>query len=425
MRRLILALVCIACASQGFPPGGPPHKDPPKLLSVVPESGSINVHPKSVAFHFDEVINEVAGGSGGLEALFLVSPREGKTRVSWHRNELDVRGQHGFRANTAYTITLLPGLADLRGNVTKKPITVVFATGGGIPDGRISGIVFDWIANRPAANAAIEALGRPDTTLVYVAQSDSSGHFAIPFMTAGTYTVRGYIDANSNHILDPREAWDSVHVALKDTAAVELLAFVHDTIGPRLSTVDVRDSVTLRVSFDRPVDPAQTLDTSFFTLKAPDSTTVPLRRVLSAAKFDTLVADSARRADSIRVRADTSLRYRVPLTPPVDSALAAIPKPSRPPPIVEVVVELAQPLQPVKSYRLEAHGVRGLLGKLANSLRTFSTPKPLAPDSTKKGTAADSLRRRATADTSRRPPPAATPTKPRATPPVATPKPPR
>jgi hypothetical protein len=409
VRRLILALAVAGCASPGFPPGGPPDKDPPKLVAVVPESGAVNVKPKHVTFEFDEVINEVATGpastasGGGLSGFFLISPRDGRTHVSWHRSTLEVRGDRPFRAKTAYSVTLLPGLADLRGNPRKQPVTVVFSTGPEIPPQFIRGIIFDWAAGRPAPNAVVEALSRPDTTLAYVAQSDSVGRFVLPFMSPGSYTVRGYIDGNNSRTLDPREAWDSSHIELRDSASVELLAFIHDTIGPRVSTVEPRDSLTLHVSFDRAVDPAQKMDTSLFTLRAADSSIVPIRSALTMAEFERVSGDSARRADSLRAVRDTSLRRR----PSRDTTTQAPPpKPSKPVPTTEVMLQLVSPLKPVQSYRLETHGLRGLLGATASSVRTFNTPKATAtkPDTTKRAVPTDTTHRAPPGAASRRPP---------------------
>ena len=58
MRRLIAlaALFAAACAQPGFPPGGPEEKVPPKLLSLKPDSGAVNVHPEEVSLQFDEVL---------------------------------------------------------------------------------------------------------------------------------------------------------------------------------------------------------------------------------------------------------------------------------------------------------------------------------------------------------------------------------
>jgi hypothetical protein len=46
---------------------------PPKLLSVKPESGSVNVRPNEVNFQFDEVLNEQVGG-GDLNKQVIISP---------------------------------------------------------------------------------------------------------------------------------------------------------------------------------------------------------------------------------------------------------------------------------------------------------------------------------------------------------------
>lgn len=82
MRRLIAAaaLIAAACAQPGFPPGGPQEKVPPKLLSVKPESGAVNVRPDEVNFQFDEVLGEQIAGTD-LNKQVVISPRAGEPRV--------------------------------------------------------------------------------------------------------------------------------------------------------------------------------------------------------------------------------------------------------------------------------------------------------------------------------------------------------
>ncbi|HET7457521.1 MAG TPA: Ig-like domain-containing protein, partial [Gemmatimonadaceae bacterium] len=258
---VVVALAQSACASQGAPPGGPPDAAPPKLVRIIPDTGAVNVKAPRAVFQFDEVVSErPSGGAPSLEAMFVVSPRQGEPDVSWGRDVITVKPRRGFRPNTVYTITMLPGISDLRGNVRKEGATAVFSTGPTIPSTTVRGVVFDWVKSEPAARALVEAIvvppgadtsarARRDST-VYVTSSDSSGRFAFAHLPPGPYVVRGVLDANNNRALDPREAWDSVRVSLADSARVELLTFVHDTLGPRIASVSASDSVTLRVAFD-------------------------------------------------------------------------------------------------------------------------------------------------------------------------------
>lgn len=390
MRRLIVAaLVLLGCAQPGLPPGGPEDKVPPKLVSVSPESGAVNVRAKEVVMKFDEVVSERPASSTAqsLDQLVLVSPRDGDPHAGWHRSTITIGPRHDFRPNTAYTVTLLPGLADLRGNVRKEATTIVFSTGPTIPRTRVAGIVFDWAGGKPLPSAAVEAIARPDSSLVYVARADSTGRFDLAALRPGTYTVIGFNDANNNWALDAREAFDSAHVVLRDTTRVELLAFVHDTIGPSIQNVTTIDSVTLRATFDRPLDPAQTVDTRLVTLKRADSTVVPLRLAMPARAWDSTHVDTTRAADSTarRVGGPPSRPGQPPRpgqpgqagqAPGDTTRRVPAPRPSRPIPPTEVVIVAAQPLAAGATYRLEAHGVRNLLGRAASSSRAFMVPKP-------------------------------------------------
>jgi hypothetical protein len=400
----LVAGAILGCASAQAPPGGPPRKDPPDLLSISPDSNAVDVHPSRVVFTFDEVVSEGPAGSGprsGLGAFFIVSPQTGATGIGWHRDHLSVAPHGGYRTGTVYTVTMLPGVADLHGNVRKRGVAVTFSTGPPIPPTMIRGRIFDWLEGRPTPRAYIDALLRPTNpkdSLDYVTVADSSGAFSLPHLPPGQYTVRGYVDANSNNRLDPIEIWDSVSVTLDsatDSARVELLAFLHDTLGPRVKDVTIRDSVTLRLTFDRGIDPSQTISAGLFTLAAKDSTAIPITRAVSGLAYDSVQtthdrarADSIVRADSLR-RADSGIalhdtaaanrRRALRLARQDSIARAKIPRPSRPAPVQDAVLELGAPLQPGMSYKLHIVGLRGLLGSTRPSDRTVSVPKPPPP----------------------------------------------
>jgi hypothetical protein len=421
VRKLILLCVLVACAQQGFPPGGPPDKEPPKLLETSPDSNARNVSSKEVNLQYDEVLSERPGGASSLDALVLISPRDGAPRVGWHRTRISVRGHKDWKPNTTYTIDVLPGISDLRGNADKAGFHFVFSTGPEIAGASVSGVVFDWPAGHPAPNALVEAVSHPDST-IYIDRADSLGRFTISHMPAGSFTVIGWIDANNNHDLDEHELQDSATITLKDTARVELLAFIHDSIGPHVASVEVRDSLTLHATFDKPVDPAQPLDSAHIMLRAADSSLISTKAIVSAREIDKQRTDSTARADSIRARRDTAFRrqYQAQHRVPTDSnaiaslrrsAVLAAMKPSKPIPVSDILISLVHPLAPGTSYRLEAKDIHNLMGVAASSIRTFTVPKPTPPPPPPKNGAVPPGARPAAplparADTSRPKPPA-------------------
>jgi len=196
----------LACASPGIPPGGPVDTEGPKVLRIVPDSDKTGITPPEVLFVFDEVVSERPASVPSLGALFLISPRDGTPNVSWHRKEVSVRPHRGWKPNTTYTVTMLPGITDLRGNVRNTGGVTVFSTGAAISTSRLAGTAFNWVTGATAPRAFVEARPSTDSTTVYVGVADSTGTFLMRNMTPGTYRVRGIIDENNNKTLDPREA---------------------------------------------------------------------------------------------------------------------------------------------------------------------------------------------------------------------------
>ncbi|MCE9601053.1 MAG: Ig-like domain-containing protein [Gemmatimonadetes bacterium] len=422
----VLVLGVSACASPGIPPGGPPDKEPPQLIRVTPDTNSVNVRARSIVFRFDEVVNERStpltsgsGGNGGggggsgsafasssnassLASLVSVSPGDGRERVTWRRDAIEIEPRNGFRPNTTYRVTILPGLGDLRSNILRVPVELVFSTGPQPTRSTISGLIFDWVGNKTAPGARIEVFSRADSLLRWSARADSTGRFTVRDLAPGTYALRGWLDANADRTIDPRELLDSTTITVDSTVTTELYAFAHDTIGPRIETLEPIDSTALRIKFDRGVDVAWSPDSSTLVIMRNDSSYVRIGVMIPASRFDSLAtaaraaadsaappADSAAPASAGRpARADTSRAPRpVQIAPGARFSLArpgavvdTVPPPklNRPIPIQAWVVRYDAPLPP-GDYRLKVRAIRGLTGVVRASEREFKLRPPAVP----------------------------------------------
>lgn len=376
MRKLAASLIVLAvsaCASPGTPPGGPADTQAPQIVRIAPDSAKTGVRPREVIFQFDEVVSERPSGAPTLSALFLISPRNGEARADWHRTEVSVHPQRGFKANTTYTINLLPGLSDLRGNTRNKGAVTVFSTGPTLASSRISGTLFNWAEGRTIAKGLIEARPVTDTNTVYVTVTDSIGDFTLLNIPNERYRIRGFSDDNANRGLDRREPFDTLITTVTDSAKVELLAFVHDSIGTRLASILLKDSVTLDLNFDNPLSVTSLPTPASIRVRSADSTEVIPVLSVGAPPPDT-VPTALKPPAGVAIPAPAALPIPKVATPPV-----IIRKPSRPVPLRTLRVKLAHPLRPKIIYRVRVSDVQNLIGVAKTSERETSLSGTVAP----------------------------------------------
>jgi hypothetical protein len=383
------AAVGVACASPGMPPGGPPDTEVPVLLRTAPESNAVNVRAPAVLLQFDEVVNERSTGAGpanpgstnSLTTVVTLSPSDGRDRVTWRRTALELRPRGGFRPNTAYRVSILPGLADIRGNRSTEKLEFVFSTGPTIPDGEIHGVLWDWTTGKAAINALVEVYQPTDSMFRWTTRSDSTGEFSVPNLAAGQYALRAWVDANNDRRISFREISDTASVTLVDRAELELYAFVRDTMPPRFETVELVDSTAIRVKFDRGI--LLNWDGRGVSLAAEDSSRVPISQAfVPAARFDSLRRAARARADSVSAAAaDTAGGAD---SAAADTAAAEDADTMPPPPVfnrqvpeLTWVLPLDAPLAP-GAYRLRVIGATGLNGRAADAEREIRV-RPPAP----------------------------------------------
>lgn len=373
-----------ACARPGVPPGGPERHTPPMITRIRPDTNTLNVRGDEMVVDFDEVLSERPGGSAStLGDLVLISPRDGAPVVDWHRSSLTIRPRHGWRKNTAYTVTILPGIADLRGNVRANTVAVTFSTGPTIPNTVLTGTLFDWLQGTPVITGIVEARPVKDTSIIYIAATDSVGHYRLHGLPAAQYFVRGIVDGNANRGLDPGEAFDSTRVNLADSLSLELLAFAHDSVGPKLSAVTVQDSVTLRANFVTPIDPRVPLTAAQFVVVGPDSSRITVTRAIPASA-DTVSRTTSPLAAKVQPQsggAASGSIVPVPVPQSQRRGQVALPKPGLPLLFRDVVITIARPLRPGATYQLRATDVRGPTGHTASSSLPVTVPTLNPPDS--------------------------------------------
>ncbi len=366
--RPLVLLLAAGCAHIAPPPGGPEDKGPPMLLATHPDSFA--AYPdwnEDVEFRFDEVVSEggspnIGLGTGDLEKLVVLSPGEEVPVVRWRRNRITVRPREGWRPNTVYRIELLPGVRDLRNNISRGTAVVTFTTGGPLPTDTLRGRVVDWSTARPAPGATVLAVLLPDS-LAYRTVTDSTGRFTLGPLPGGEYLVYGVLDANRNGRLDPREHFDTARAVPARRDVGELWAFRHDSTRLRAQAATADDSVTVAVTFSAQLDPYQRLPADSARLLAlPDSTPLPVLAVLPRTAYDSVyrARRDTTRADT--TRADT-VATRRPAPPgarrdTVDTG----PLTTRPALFDRLLLRLGQPVTPGGRYLVQVHGVRSVSG---------------------------------------------------------------
>ena len=387
---LVLALAA-ACASPGMPPGGPTTSAFPRVIATRPDTGAVNTTPGRVFFRYDDVIGEQANG-GDLVRSVLISPWDGEPRVEWKRTGMTVRPRNGWRPNTAYTITILPGIADFRGKGSPFGYVYRFSTGPTIPKTVIRGVTFDWLQARFLPKATVQAINPKDTTLVWLTVSDSTGRFEFGSMPPGQYIIRGIDERSPNRILDSREPWDTATVTVTDSARTDLYVFIHDTLPVRISELRLSDSVTIRLTLDKPLQQGVDLPANVARVVLTDSTVLQVASAITSEQDrferaradsiarlrDTTAAGAARRDTTPRRTIDpTRRRDTTPVLPPPTTARAA--------PTTELVVKMTAPLKQGSTYRVTLTGLRNLLGVSGTTTRLLIVPKATPPDSTRTG----------------------------------------
>ena len=251
-----------ACASEGFPPGGPVDEAPPVLVETEPADRAVNAAgDQAIRLRFDEPIGERTAGD--LSNLILVNPDTPEFDIRLEDETITLSPIAPMANGVTYMVTVLPGLEDREGNTTTSARTILFSTGGERPItlSIVRATIVDDSLPAALAFYHLEALGHE---LDYTMVADSQGRIEMEGVAYGRYEATAWLER-----VRP-EGWQMTEEpGLRDTFELSVDSRAHeatyriavlDTTAPLIVTVETPESRLLSVTLDDALaaDPAPT-----------------------------------------------------------------------------------------------------------------------------------------------------------------------
>jgi hypothetical protein len=198
------ALFVTGCARKQPPSGGPPDLDPPRVLTVTPDSGATSV-PRDVRLtvEFSEGMDPRS-----TSVAVEVAPRVDIRQRRWAGRTLALVLADSLRADHVYTLFVGSDARDRHGNPLQVGRTVPFTTGPRFPPGIIQGEVAATGFTAPGTYLWCYPEGvQPDSTardFEAVGLAGDGGAFRITGLEVpGRYRLWAFADLNRNHSFEP------------------------------------------------------------------------------------------------------------------------------------------------------------------------------------------------------------------------------
>lgn len=353
-RGTVLAglVVAFGCAKQELPPGTGPDRMPPAVEETWPAYGeTVSDLDGDAWIRFDEPLSDPR-----IVERNLVASPAGRYRVTPGRRRIRIRPEAGWQEGVVYYFAIPGGLTDLVRNRTASAIELLFSTGDSVPPTLAEGRAYDRVTGRGTRGARLLFLS-PDS-IPYTAVSDTGGVFRLPGLPYGSYDANVFIDQNRNLAYDPEfEPGTVVEIEVSEetpTLAFDAWMLPADSTPPILLSAEVLDSLTLRLTFDDPLDANASLDDAAVVVEADEGGTWSAVAIVvgrpSAPANDDVEEDPG-------------------------------PVPARPTPASAFITATLDRVLAAGSYRVSAVGIPNLRGLSASGDTTFVYEPPPLPES--------------------------------------------
>jgi len=287
------ALILIySCANQLPPSGGPVDKEPPLILNLYPENGTINFENDYFEFSFSEYVDKRS-----FQDAFFISPKiDSKFEYDWSGKRVRVYfDKEKLKKNTTYTINIGTDLVDLNNkNKMAKSYNLFFSTGNKIDDGRINGKIYFSdakdafiFAYRDSSDTLNPSIVKPD----YLTQVAKDGSFNLVGLGDGKYKIFAFTDDLRNLLYNVGE--DKFSVPFKDIElknnenlieSVNLILSLEDTLKPNIANITMTDKNHILVEFSEFIDSSKISVNNFSIIDSSARNSIKIKYLFKNAK---------------------------------------------------------------------------------------------------------------------------------------------
>ena len=204
---LPLLLLAAACANKVAPSGGTKDATPPRLLSAVPDTGSVQFTASQIVLTFNEYVQL----KDLTKQLVISPPLEIRPTITASGKKIIIRPE-GLAAATTYTISFGNSIADITEGNALADFRYVFSTGQVIDTLTVSGTIRHALFQHPekGALAILYDADTPDSLLLrtrpaWFARCNDNGSFTIRNIRPGSYRLFALSDKNDNYLLDGKD----------------------------------------------------------------------------------------------------------------------------------------------------------------------------------------------------------------------------
>lgn len=199
----LAAWVCVSCAKQSSPMGGPKDEEPPKLISSDPVDQSTGIRPEKIVLTFDEYVGLDNPGKG-----IVITPKINKDLVEFTslKNTITVLIKQELEDSTTYVFDFQKSVVDISERNPAEKLKLVFSTGAQIDSLNLPGSLrFAFSEGQDDyKNVLVGIYPLDDSTDVftappyYLGQVDTLGQFNLSNLKAGAYRAYAWKDNNGN-----------------------------------------------------------------------------------------------------------------------------------------------------------------------------------------------------------------------------------
>ena len=243
---LLLLFILYACASQGYPEGGPFDETPPRLVKSNPNANALQHKGNKIELFFSEYISV----EKPTEKVIITPPQETMPVIRALGKKISVELKDKLKPNTTYTFDFTDAIVDKNENNPLEGFTFAFATGDVIDSLMISGLLLNAEDLEPVSNVItgihsnLEDSAFTSVSFLRTTMTNERAKFNIRNIAPGTYRLYALKDENRNYKFDQRTEeiafYDSLIVPSfepavrmdtiwKDTLNIDTIKEVHYT----------------------------------------------------------------------------------------------------------------------------------------------------------------------------------------------------